>query len=255
VDALATASAALVALPIGACGALVDPWLADGPSDPMRVWDLVLEDDWDDLKADLALHDDGTCPGRPDGWTTEGECTTSEGWVSAGTQTWSASSSGGSADDFVDWGLAHSDGEDTYQAVADGRSTRWVNRPVDANDVVTYGRSFEDFRVGRAHGGAEDVGTNGRLVREGQLATSVAGWPVTGEVYVLVDASDRVARGDLCAGFDLADVATCASEPVGTYRILGAEESVVTFDGDHVCDGCGLLTVGGRDAGEVCLAP
>ncbi|MDP2308503.1 MAG: hypothetical protein Q8P18_20960 [Pseudomonadota bacterium] len=27
----------------------------------------------------------------------------------------------------------------------------------------------------------------------------------------------------------------------------------VTFDGDVACDGCGLLTVDGVDAGEVCL--
>lgn len=52
----------------------------------------------------------------------------------------------------------------------------------------------------------------------------------------------------------LATDAGCPTEGTGTFEIEDAEGTwyTVTFDGDTVCDGCGVAEAGGAPLGVVC---
>ncbi|MDP2307472.1 MAG: hypothetical protein Q8P18_15705, partial [Pseudomonadota bacterium] len=250
---LAADVAALAALSTGVCGALIDPWAYGDADETMAVWGLVLARTWSDLNAATYAHADGTCPNQSSTFVAEGDCTTTDDWIYAGTHNWSVSSGGGAYYTFTQWGLAHQAEAELYEAIASGGVTTYVDTPDGPDDVVKYARLFENFRVGFAHEGTYDDGSNGTWIRDGDMFTSPLHWPVSGEMYLMVSASDTVATGDLCAEFDLADVAACPAEPVGTFHIVGANDLTVTFDGDVGCDGCGRLAVDGVDTSTVCL--
>lgn len=251
-EALATRAADLAAAPVGACGALIDPWSHTKSEDVMRAWALVLDDSWSGLSPQLATHDDGACPNRSSIWSSSGDCTTADGWTVVGSHVWAASSGGGAYQQFGAWGLTHRDADGSYEALADGKITTYVVPP-QASEPVRYGLTFEDYRQGAAHTGAWDDGSNGASIRDGALLTSVMAWPVSGEVYLRILASGSVPLGDLCAAYELAEVQSCALEPAGTFTITGADRVVVTFDGDAACDGCGSLTVNSGSAGTACF--
>jgi hypothetical protein len=249
---LAAEAAALAALPSGTCDAPISPWAYADPDDVIDVWHLLEENPAYAIGGATYVNDDGVCPAHTAPSTVEGDCTTTEGWMYVGSRHSSASSSGSSNDDFVEYGIAYQDGAGTWLGLGSGSSFGVSDPPDLPGDPYRYTRTWLDYRFGFAHEGAYDTGEHGTWIRDGFLTTT-EGQPTEGEIYLLADGVDALPAGDMCVTYALEPVAACALEPVGTFGVSGAQELVVTFDGSVACDGCGMLTADGVPVGEVCL--
>ena len=237
-DDLRERSAALLDIPVGACGALLDPLqLTDVGRQVPELWELVRGDEeWSGWSWE-----GGVCPCVPVGatdWTYD--CETTDGWKLVGYTEASFGGAGGQTR-YDRFGAVRTDATGTWRIVTDGSRS---------SSMASTGLQL---REERSNEGAGDDGHNGILIRQTHVHVDDGHTNTTGGgSYVYRAASSNPADdGDVCVFADFDHGVGC-SEPTGTMEVTGAQHVVLTFDGDVACDGCAAVTIDGVAAEPSC---
>jgi hypothetical protein len=250
VSSLAAKASAVAALSIGTCDALIDPWVLEHVDDVQQIWTLMAIDaksDWNNAFFDA----DELCPCETDG-VREWDCVSDGGWVASGNRSIHAGSS--MSYRFRHWAASSPDGSYTY--MADGANGYSGNQG-------GYGQWFQELRESATPGGLSAIAKGVRIRDGGYCQSAIEPAECQGRYintsndgfYIRVVDDKAISPGDMCVRSNVQEVASCPDEGVGTFVVSGAQDVVVSYDGDIDCDGCGTVAVDGVVEGILCASP
>jgi hypothetical protein len=181
---------------------------------------------------ELIAHGDVVCPG-PDNQMVmpEGTCVSESGYAYYGVATW--------------WDTSTEELTAFYMFTASFVITPPEEAPFQAGGSFRYDEYADGTWSGLVEGVFVDEGQGGWLASEPSSALQLAG---TAESVVL---HGGVTTDDGVVWFD--SLTTCDTTAAGDVRVRAPEGDWYTLSLDPDCSGCGQVTLGDQDLGEVCV--